>query len=130
MVVVKRGRGYAMAGTELMATVQAALAEFGYFQRRRRPRSSSGRCTSRAETAASSRPSGSASASAPKDSPVRSSICRTRVSCYPNAGTPDGFGGFLGDKDHTTAVLGEFFDATEPARLTHDHWQPLLEGKP
>ena len=35
-------------------------------------------------------------------------ICRTRVSCYPNAGMPDGFGGFLGDKDHTAAVLGEF----------------------
>ena len=25
-----------------------------------------------------------------------SSLCRTRVSCYPNAGMPDGFGGFLG----------------------------------
>jgi 5-methyltetrahydrofolate--homocysteine methyltransferase len=37
-----------------------------------------------------------------------SSICRTRVSCHPNAGMPDGFGGFLGDKDHTAAVLGEF----------------------
>ena len=37
-----------------------------------------------------------------------SSICRTRVSCYPNAGMPDGFGGFLGDKDHTALVLGEF----------------------
>ena len=37
-----------------------------------------------------------------------SAICRTRVSCYPNAGMPDGFGGFLGDKDHTAAVLGEF----------------------
>ncbi len=35
-------------------------------------------------------------------------ICRTRVSCYPNAGMPDGFGGFLGDKDHTAQVLGEF----------------------
>ena len=30
-------------------------------------------------------------------------ICRTRISCYPNAGMPDGFGGFLGDKDHTAA---------------------------
>ena len=30
---------------------------------------------------------------------------------------------------HFAAVLGEFCDATEPARLTHDHWQPLLEGK-
>ncbi len=37
-----------------------------------------------------------------------SGICRTRVSCYPNAGMPDGFGGFLGDKDHTAAALGEF----------------------
>ena len=37
-----------------------------------------------------------------------SSICRTRVSCYPNAGMPDGFGGYSGDKDHTAAVLGEF----------------------
>ena len=36
------------------------------------------------------------------------SICRTRVSCYPNAGMPDGFGGFLGDKDRTAAALGEF----------------------
>jgi 5-methyltetrahydrofolate--homocysteine methyltransferase len=37
-----------------------------------------------------------------------SSICRTRVSCYPNAGMPDGFGGFLGDRDKTAATLGEF----------------------
>ena len=37
-----------------------------------------------------------------------SAICRSHVSCYPNAGMPDGFGGFLGDKDHTAAVLGEF----------------------
>jgi 5-methyltetrahydrofolate--homocysteine methyltransferase len=37
-----------------------------------------------------------------------SAICRTRVSCHPNAGMPDGFGGFKGDKDHTAAVLGEF----------------------
>jgi 5-methyltetrahydrofolate--homocysteine methyltransferase len=37
-----------------------------------------------------------------------SAICRTRVSCYPNAGMPDGFGGFLGDKDHTVEVLGQF----------------------
>jgi 5-methyltetrahydrofolate--homocysteine methyltransferase len=35
-------------------------------------------------------------------------ICRTRVSCHPNAGMPDGFGGFKGDKDHTALVLGEF----------------------
>ena len=37
-----------------------------------------------------------------------SEVCRTRVSCYPNAGMPDGFGGFQGDVDHTAAVLGEF----------------------
>ncbi len=35
-------------------------------------------------------------------------VCRTRVSCHPNAGLPDGFGGFYGDKDHTAEVLGEF----------------------
>jgi 5-methyltetrahydrofolate--homocysteine methyltransferase len=34
-------------------------------------------------------------------------IARTRVSCYPNAGMPDGFGGFRGDRDQTAAVLGE-----------------------
>jgi pimeloyl-ACP methyl ester carboxylesterase len=28
---------------------------------------------------------------------------------------------------HFAAVLTEFCDATEPAQLTHDHWQPLLE---
>ena len=37
-----------------------------------------------------------------------SGLCRSGVSCYPNAGMPDGFGGFLGDKDHTAKVLGEF----------------------
>ncbi len=37
-----------------------------------------------------------------------SAICRTHVSCYPNAGLPDGFGGFKGDRDHTAAALGEF----------------------
>jgi 5-methyltetrahydrofolate--homocysteine methyltransferase len=35
-------------------------------------------------------------------------VCRTRVSCYPNAGMPDGFGGFVGDRDRTAATLGEF----------------------
>ena len=35
-------------------------------------------------------------------------VCRTRISCYPNAGMPDGFGGFLGDLAHTAAVLGEY----------------------
>ncbi|MDX2038555.1 MAG: methionine synthase [Isosphaeraceae bacterium] len=36
------------------------------------------------------------------------SVCRTHVSCYPNAGMPDGFGGFLGDREHTAKVLGEW----------------------
>ena len=36
-----------------------------------------------------------------------SSIAKTHVSCYPNAGLPDGFGGFLGDRDGTAATLGE-----------------------
>src|SRR5262249_40668392 len=36
------------------------------------------------------------------------SICRSFVSCYPNAGMPDGFGGFHGDRDHTAATLGEW----------------------
>src|SRR4051812_20626572 len=35
-------------------------------------------------------------------------IARTRISCYPNAGMPDGFGEFLGNKDETARVLGEF----------------------
>jgi 5-methyltetrahydrofolate--homocysteine methyltransferase len=35
-------------------------------------------------------------------------ISRRRISCYPNAGMPDGFGGFKGDREHTVAVLGEF----------------------
>ena len=35
-------------------------------------------------------------------------ICRTRISCYPNAGLPDGFGGFQGDRDYTAKALGEF----------------------
>jgi 5-methyltetrahydrofolate--homocysteine methyltransferase len=37
-----------------------------------------------------------------------SAICRRPMHCYPNAGLPDGFGGFRGDKDHTAALLGEF----------------------
>src|SRR4051794_40252792 len=40
--------------------------------------------------------------------------------------------GDMAQEDHAhpfAAVLGEFCDATEPARLTHNHWQPLLEGK-
>jgi 5-methyltetrahydrofolate--homocysteine methyltransferase len=35
-------------------------------------------------------------------------ISRHRISCYPNAGLPDGFGGFKGERDHTAGVLGEF----------------------
>jgi len=35
-------------------------------------------------------------------------ICKTGVSCYPNAGMPDGFGGFEGDRDRTAKVLGEY----------------------
>ena len=38
-------------------------------------------------------------------------ICRTRVSCYPNAGMPDGFGGFLGD----TRPHGQDRSASSPA---------------
>ncbi len=37
-----------------------------------------------------------------------SRVCRTRVSCYPNAGLPDGMGGFKGDRDHTARTIGEF----------------------
>jgi 5-methyltetrahydrofolate--homocysteine methyltransferase len=37
-----------------------------------------------------------------------SQIARRPVSCYPNAGMPDGFGGFQGDMRHTAAALGEF----------------------
>jgi pimeloyl-ACP methyl ester carboxylesterase len=33
------------------------------------------------------------------------------------------------DQPHRFAAeLTEFFETSEPARLTHDHWQPLLEG--
>ena len=35
-------------------------------------------------------------------------VSRGRISCYPNAGMPDGFGGFRGDMDHTARTLGEF----------------------
>jgi 5-methyltetrahydrofolate--homocysteine methyltransferase len=42
--------------------------------------------------------------------PVESlaAIARKPISVYPNAGLPDGMGGFTGDRDHTAAVLGEF----------------------
>src|SRR5262249_37001240 len=35
-------------------------------------------------------------------------IARARVSCYPNAGLPDGFGGFTGIEDDTVKAIGEF----------------------
>jgi 5-methyltetrahydrofolate--homocysteine methyltransferase len=35
-------------------------------------------------------------------------ITRKPVSCYPNAGMPDGFGGFTGTKETMAGVLGEF----------------------
>lgn len=35
-------------------------------------------------------------------------VCKTRISCYPNAGMPDGHGGFLGDRDHMAKIMGEF----------------------
>ena len=37
-----------------------------------------------------------------------SGTARKLVSCYPNAGLPDGFGGFLGDREYTADTLGEF----------------------
>ena len=41
--------------------------------------------------------------------------------------------GHMPQEDHPhrfAAVLGEFCAATDPARLTHDHWRPLPEGRP
>src|SRR5262249_23864947 len=35
-------------------------------------------------------------------------ISRKRIAVYPNAGLPDGMGGFTGDRDRTAALLGEF----------------------
>jgi 5-methyltetrahydrofolate--homocysteine methyltransferase len=35
-------------------------------------------------------------------------LARRPVSCYPNAGMPDGFGGFTGNKEETSRILGEF----------------------
>ncbi len=42
--------------------------------------------------------------------PVESlaSVSRKPISVYPNAGLPDGMGGFTGDRDRTAALLGEF----------------------
>jgi 5-methyltetrahydrofolate--homocysteine methyltransferase len=34
-------------------------------------------------------------------------VARRPVSCYPNAGMPDGFGGFKGDRLRTARILGE-----------------------
>jgi 5-methyltetrahydrofolate--homocysteine methyltransferase len=34
-------------------------------------------------------------------------VSRAPVSCYPNAGMPDGFGGFTGSKEETTQLLAE-----------------------
>jgi 5-methyltetrahydrofolate--homocysteine methyltransferase len=48
-----------------------------------------------------------------------SGLARTHVSCYPNAGLPDGFGGFLGDKDHTVATLAE---------MAHNGWLNIVGG--
>jgi 5-methyltetrahydrofolate--homocysteine methyltransferase len=42
-----------------------------------------------------------------------------RIHCYPNAGLPDGFGGFKGDRDHTAAILGEF---------AHKGWLNIVGG--
>jgi 5-methyltetrahydrofolate--homocysteine methyltransferase len=35
-------------------------------------------------------------------------VAKAPISCYPNAGMPDGFGGFKGDRDRTVRILGEF----------------------
>jgi len=35
-------------------------------------------------------------------------VSHKRVACYPNAGLPDGMGGFLGSREHTAQALGEF----------------------
>src|SRR5262249_23384160 len=42
--------------------------------------------------------------------PVESlaAVSRKPISVYPNAGLPDGMGGFTGDRDQTAAILGEF----------------------
>jgi 5-methyltetrahydrofolate--homocysteine methyltransferase len=46
-------------------------------------------------------------------------ISRRPISCYPNAGLPDGFGGFRGDRDHTAKVLGE---------MARNGWLNLVGG--
>jgi 5-methyltetrahydrofolate--homocysteine methyltransferase len=35
-------------------------------------------------------------------------VSRSRICIYPNAGLPDGFGGFKGDRDHTAACMAEW----------------------
>ncbi len=35
-------------------------------------------------------------------------LARTHIVVYPNAGMPDGFGGFKGDRDHTVAEMGSW----------------------
>jgi 5-methyltetrahydrofolate--homocysteine methyltransferase len=35
-------------------------------------------------------------------------LSNKRISCYPNAGLPDGFGGFKGDKEPMAAAMGEW----------------------
>src|SRR5215211_4462562 len=48
----------------------------------------------------------------------------SRFVCFPDAGhMPHG-----DDPEHFADVLTEFCESTQPARLTHDHWRPLLEG--
>ena len=47
-------------------------------------------------------------ADARRTSESLAAICRTRISCYPNAGMPDGFGGFSAKRDETARALGEF----------------------
>jgi 5-methyltetrahydrofolate--homocysteine methyltransferase len=37
-----------------------------------------------------------------------SHIAPRYISCYPNAGMPDGFGGFVGSEEHMARALGEF----------------------
>ncbi len=37
-----------------------------------------------------------------------SAVSRAPVSCYPNAGLPDGFGGFTGSQDRMVEAMGEF----------------------
>jgi 5-methyltetrahydrofolate--homocysteine methyltransferase len=35
-------------------------------------------------------------------------VARSRISCYPNAGMPDGFGGFKSDRAESVRILAEF----------------------